>query len=50
MCDRAGFAKKRFLNLLENLVIIFSEFGLSIMFILIAVFLHKSHSWKKSGT
>ena len=42
--------KTCFLNLLENLVVNFSEFGLYRNFIIFAVFLQKTFTWEKSGS
>ena len=35
---------------MENLVIIFSEFGLKRKFLLFAVFMYKSHIWERFGS
>ena len=45
MSQRSGF-----FNLLRNLVLFFSGFGLWWKFILFDVFFHKSHIWEKSGS
>ena len=54
-CPKIGkmdskWPKTCFLNLLENLVVNFSEFGLYRNFIIFAVFLQKTFTWEKSGS